>query len=142
MYFYFYHFLHLVANLVFHIWSIIFQPYEFFVIRKRYYFDTEKLTCMCSIDFRNFTKFQLLSYHVCGQSCVLFGLFVPSRALLVQNASLLKPLYLGKHYAYRKRMVKHISKLHVSDKENVNDSQISNLVPPVNCQASHWRKGS
>ena len=58
---------------------------------------------------------------------MLFGFFVSSRALLVQNASFLTPLYLGKNYAYRKRIVKHISKLHFSTPKNVNVSLTENL---------------
>ena len=35
-------------------------------------------------------------------------------------------LYLGNKYAYRKRIVKHISKIHLSDKKDVNVSEIEN----------------
>ena len=63
---------------------------------------------------------------------MLFGFFVSSRALLVQNASFLTPLYLGKKYAHRKRIVKHISKLHFRPpkKQTFLSSKISNWLPP------------
>ena len=77
-----------------------------------------------------FEKFRKCStfviFHYRGHSCVLFWFFVSSRALLVQNASLLTPLYLGKNYDYRKPIVKHIWKLHFSIPKNVNVSLIEN----------------
>ena len=75
--------------------------------------------------FERFQKFRkniffAMFHDVWDQSCVLFGFVVSSRALLLQNASFLTHLYLGKSYAYRKRTVKHISKLNFSDRKNAN----------------------
>ena len=68
-----------------------------------------------------------VSFHYFwDQSRALVGFVVSSVALLVQNASLLTPLYLEKNYAHWKRIVKHISKLYFSIK-NVNVSLIENL---------------
>ena len=66
-------------------------------------------------------------HHFWGQSCVLLGFFVSSRALLVQNARFLTPLYLEKNNAYRKRIVKYITKLHVSTPKKVNVALTKNL---------------
>ena len=109
--------------------NIIFPPFEFSKTRNQYRLMRRSLhLCFYSISKILKTLNFVIFHHFWGQSRVLFGFFVSSRALLLQSVSFLTPLYLGKNYAYRKRIVKHISKLH--------------LEPPVNCQPSHWRKGS
>ena len=87
---------------------------------------------------KTFFSIFVIFHHFWGQSCVLFGFFVSSRALLLQNASLLTPLYLGKNYVYRKRIVKHISKLHFSTPKNVNISLTENLQLEAGGKPSTW----
>ena len=106
--------------------------------QKSIFSDTEKLTLMVSIN----SNFCSTILHFCDllsfldRTPLVFGFLISPRALLVQNASLLTPLYLGKNYPHRKRIVKHILKIHFSTQKNVI------LGPPANCQPSHWRGGS
>ena len=110
------HFFRFFENFVFQIFGIMFPAHEFFINGKRYYFIQRSLN-LC---FRSMLKFSkknsifVIYHHFWRSRPVLVLFFVPSRALLVQSASLLTHLYLGKNYAYRKGIVKHISKLHFS----------------------------
>ena len=121
---------------------IKFQRCELFETRK-WYILIPRIWHWC---FRLILEFQktlicFKFYHFGRRSRVVFGFFVSCRPLLVQHVSFLTPSYLGKNYAHRKRMVQHVSKLHLSDWKNVNVSLTENcLRPAVNCQHSYgWK---
>ena len=57
---------------------------------------------------------------------IVIEFFYSSTALRVENVSFLTHLYLGKKYAYRKWIVKHISAIAFSTSKNVNVFQIEN----------------
>ena len=82
-----------------------FSAYDFFVTRNRYHLISRSLH-LC---FRSISKISIIFNF--GN----FSLFVIVAYLLdlsfLRSAIFLTPLYLGKNYAYRKRIVKHISKL-------------------------------
>ena len=120
-------FLTIFVNSVFQFWDIVFERHELFATTKRYYLIPRSL----HVWFRLILKFSNFSIVVIfhnfgGQSRVVFRFVVLSRALLVQNASLLTHFYLGNNYAHWKRMVKHISKFHFSHQKNVNVTLIEN----------------
>ena len=109
---------------LFHKFSFFFKLWALFCTHmnfqdhKSILFDIEELTLMFSRNFENVkNRISHFSSFLGSESCA-FGFVVSSRALLVRNASFLARLNLGNKYAYRKRIVKLISKLHFSTPKN------------------------
>ena len=79
----------------------------------------------CIYFFNQFWKFGkfwifVIFQHFRWSNLIVIRFFYSSRGLRVENVSVTTHLYMGKKYAYRKRIVKHISNLHFSDRKNAN----------------------
>ena len=109
------------------------HSYDLFESRNRYHLMARVLHLCFSTISKLSKRFDfMICCHSGWSNPLLIGFLYSSRRLRVQNASVVRHLYLGKKYAHRTQIVRHISKIHCSEENKCKRLRLSKSLTSSN----------